>query len=45
MKELGIPSGPKVGEILSALFAKVEEEKLKNNKAMLIKRMKDLVKS
>lgn len=42
MKELNIPSGPKVGEVLNTLFAEVEEGKLKNGREELIKRIQEL---
>ncbi|MBI2405544.1 CCA tRNA nucleotidyltransferase [Candidatus Microgenomates bacterium] len=42
MKELGITSGPKVGQVLNALFAEVEEGKLKNNREDLLKRMEEI---
>ncbi len=42
MKELKIKSGPEVGKILNDLFTEVEEEKLKNKKEDLIKRLKEL---
>ncbi|MEK7182734.1 MAG: HD domain-containing protein [Patescibacteria group bacterium] len=42
MKELGIPSGPKVGQVLNTLFAEVEEGKLKNQREDLLKRMKEI---
>ncbi len=42
MKELNIPAGRKVGEILDALFAEVVEDASKNNKEYLLKRLKEL---
>lgn len=42
MKELVIPSGPKVGQVLNSLFAEVEEGKLKNKREDLIKRTKEI---
>lgn len=45
MKILGIPSGPKVGQVLDQLFAEVEENKTKNKKEYLLKRIKEIGKS
>lgn len=42
MRELGIKPGPKVGQILAQLFEEVQEEKSKNTKEYLLKRLKDL---
>ncbi|MBI4037926.1 CCA tRNA nucleotidyltransferase [Candidatus Curtissbacteria bacterium] len=42
MKELSIGPGPKVGEILQKLFDEVVEDKNKNNRALLLKRIKTL---
>lgn len=42
MKELGIPSGPKVGQILNALFEEVESGKLKNTREDLLKRVHEI---
>lgn len=40
MKELKIKPGPKVGEILNKLFEEVAEGKLKNEKTILLKKIK-----
>ncbi len=40
MKILGIKPGPKVGEVLTKLFAEIEEGKLKNNREELLKKLK-----
>ena len=40
MKELKIPSGPLVGQILNTLFQEVEEGKLKNTREDLLERVK-----
>jgi len=45
MKILNIPSGPKVGEVLSKLFKEVESNKLKNEKTDLIKKVEELSKN
>ncbi|MBP8591261.1 HD domain-containing protein [Candidatus Shapirobacteria bacterium] len=37
MKILDIPPGPKVGEVLNEIFAKVEEGKLENNRDVLLR--------
>lgn len=42
MKELGIPPGPTVGQVLNTLFHEVEEGKLKNTREELLKRMKEI---
>ncbi len=42
MKELGIPSGPKVGQVLNTLFSEVEASTLKNTREDLIKRTKEI---
>ncbi|MBI2268113.1 MAG: HD domain-containing protein [Candidatus Blackburnbacteria bacterium] len=42
MKTLNIPSGPKIGQILSKLFAEVEEDLSKNNRDYLLKRIKEI---
>ncbi len=42
MKELNIKPGPKVGEILNNLFKEVEEKKIKNEKSVLLKEIRDL---
>jgi tRNA nucleotidyltransferase (CCA-adding enzyme) len=42
MKKLGIPPGPKVGEILQSLFKGVVEKKLENKKKDLLKKLKEL---
>jgi hypothetical protein len=39
---LNIEPGPIVGKILNALFAEVDEDLSKNNKAYLEKRIKEL---
>lgn len=41
MKELKIKPGPKVGEILEALFKEVEDKKLPNEKKALLSALKD----
>jgi len=45
MKILGIPSGPKVGQILNQLFAEVETNKTKNKREPLLKRIKEINKT
>lgn len=45
MKILGIPSGPKVGQILNQLFAEVETNKTKNKRENLLKRIKEINKT
>ncbi|RJQ37690.1 CCA tRNA nucleotidyltransferase [Candidatus Microgenomates bacterium] len=42
MKELNIPPGPKVGEILQKLFEEADEDLEKNNKEYLLKRIKEI---
>lgn len=42
MKTLGIPSSPRVGEILQNLFEEVEEDPSKNTREYLLKRINDL---
>ena len=42
MKILGIPPGPKVGEVLEKLFEEVVEKKIENNKDLLLKRLKEI---
>lgn len=42
MKTLGIPPGPKVGEILNQLFAEVEEDQSKNTREYLLARIKEM---
>ncbi len=42
MKVLEIEPGPKVGQILNKLFEEIEEEKLKNTKEDLLKRVQEL---
>lgn len=42
MKILGIPSGPKVGEILNKLFAEVEEDQSRNTREYLLQRIKEI---
>ena len=37
MKALGIPSGPKIGEVLNKLFAEVEKDQTKNTREDLLK--------
>ncbi len=39
MEILNIPSGPKVGEILNQIFKEVEDQKLANTRASLLKRL------
>ncbi len=39
IKELGIKPGPKIGEILQALFEEVDEDLKKNNREYLLKRI------
>ncbi|MBI2066152.1 hypothetical protein HYT60_01455 [Candidatus Woesebacteria bacterium] len=41
MKVLRLRSGPKVGEILNALFEEVVEKKLENEKKPLVSRLKE----
>lgn len=41
MRILGIGPGPKVGEVLNALFEKVVEDAKKNNREYLLKRIED----
>lgn len=41
MKILGIPPGPKIGEILNKLFEEIMEDPKKNNKEYLLKRIKE----
>jgi tRNA nucleotidyltransferase (CCA-adding enzyme) len=41
MKELGIKPGPKIGDILQKLFEEVDEDLSKNDKKLLLKRIKD----
>lgn len=45
MKILKIGPGPKVGEVLQALFEEVEEDMSKNKRSYLLKRIKDLAKA
>jgi hypothetical protein len=40
MEILGIGPGPKVGEVLNALFEDVADDKSKNKKEYLLKRLK-----
>ena len=42
MEILGIPPGPKVGEILSQIFKEVEDQKLKNEREVQLKKVKSL---
>lgn len=42
MKILGMPSGPKVGEVLNKLFAEVEEDQKKNTRRYLLARIKEV---
>lgn len=42
MKEFNIPPGPKVGEILNIIFAKVEEKTLPNERKKLLEKLKEL---
>lgn len=42
METLGIPPGPKVGEILNKLFEEVEEDITRNDRKYLLQRIKDL---
>ena len=42
MEILGIPPGPKVGEILSQIFKEVEDQKLKNEREVQLERLKSL---
>jgi len=42
MKALDIPPGPKVGRILKALFAEVEEDKEKNTRKYLLSRILEI---
>ncbi len=39
MEELDLEPGPKVGQVLNALFEKVKEDKDKNNREYLIKQL------
>jgi len=41
MKELGIKPGPEIGKILNTIFTEVEEGKLKNEREVLINRIKE----
>ena len=42
MRELGLKPGPEVGKILNTLFGEVQEDKEKNKKEYLLKRLKEL---
>lgn len=42
METLGLPSGPKVGEILNKLFAEVEQDQTKNEREYLLGRIKEI---
>jgi len=44
MKALKIHSGPLVGKLLNKLFEEVIDKKLKNEKTVLLKRLKQIVK-
>jgi len=44
MKELGLKPGPEIGKILNTIFTEVEEGKLKNEKEVLLERLKLTVK-
>lgn len=44
MKELNIPPGKRVGELLQALFKEVDEDLSKNNKEFLVKRLHEIAK-
>lgn len=44
MRELNIPPGKKVGEILQKLFEEVDEDLLKNNREYLFKRLHEIEK-
>jgi small subunit ribosomal protein S3 len=40
MQELNLKPGPEIGKILTAIFAEVEEGKLKNEREVLVERLK-----
>ena len=42
MKVLGIPPGPKIGQILNKLFEEITEDPKKNNREYLLGRIKEL---
>jgi len=42
MEIIGIPSGPKVGQILNQLFEEVVEKKIENEREVLLERLKKL---
>jgi tRNA nucleotidyltransferase/poly(A) polymerase len=42
MKILKIRPGPRVGQVLNELFKEVEEDKNKNTKQQLLKRIKEI---
>lgn len=42
MAELGLPPGPKIGQILQKLFEEVDEDLEKNNKEYLLKRIREI---
>lgn len=42
MKELGVSSGPIVGAVLNKLFQEVDEEKIPNEREILLSRMKEI---
>ncbi|KKQ43395.1 MAG: hypothetical protein US60_C0002G0003 [Microgenomates group bacterium GW2011_GWC1_37_8] len=42
MELLGIPSGPKVGEVLQTLYDEVVESKISNEKEILLERLKNI---
>lgn len=44
MNVLGIPPGPKVGKVLNQLFEEVLEDRKKNNRKHLLKRLKEIAK-
>lgn len=41
MKELGLKPGPEIGKILNAIFEEVDEGKLKNEKEVLLEKLKE----
>jgi len=42
MKTLNIPPGPKVGQVLKQIFAKVEEGKLENDRDVLLREIEKI---
>jgi len=42
MKELKLPPGPKVGQILEKLFEEVVEKKIPNERKELLTKLKDI---